>query len=270
MSDREQRDRRGSSSLLRAAAFAATLAAAAPASGQTIPPSGYPPPPAARAAEQQQIQQQARQAWFRQHRAETWAEAQQEVAQERRNALLDRGRRAVPPTMTVSPPELQFALVGSMGVSAKSFSAKRGELDAGVGGQFELRADSWWALQAGGGVGGFGASLTHPDSSAVWGNAAFLLVPRTDSPYLDATHGYLGLGLQTLFPLGSARVPGAYLGPYMTLGAVNVFGPLQNGYGYAGFTLELRVGYRFALGSARTDPFKGITTGFLVGPVLGF
>ncbi len=257
--------------MLQSAVVAGTVAAAAPAFSQTIPPSGYPPPPAARAAEQQTIQQQARQAWLDRHRAELWAEAQNDVDRERRDAWLDRGRRAVPPAVTITPPELQFALVGTLGASMRSFSAKHGQVDTGLGGQFELRADSWWAIQAGGSVGAFGDSLTHPGSTAVSGNAAFLLVPASsDSPYNDATHGYLGLGLQTLFPLGGANVPGAYLGPYLTLGAVNVFGHLQNGYGYAGIVVEGRVGYRFSLGSAKTDPFKGITTEIVLGPVLGF
>lgn len=252
-----------------AAVLTGAVTAAAPASAQTIPATGYPPPESA--SEQQTIEQQARQAWFNQHRQELWTEAQNQVDQERRNAWLERGRRLVPPAVTTTVPEPQVALVGTLGVSSPSFKSKKGQLGPGVGAELELRADRWWGLQADGGIQGLGDNLTHASSSAIWSDAAFLLVAGSaDSNYLDATHAYLGLGLQTLFPLGGADVPGAFLGPYLSVGTVNVFGPLQNGYGYAGILVEARFGYRFALESARTDPFKGITFGFVVGPVLGF
>lgn len=251
-----------------AAVLASVVAAAASAGAQTIPPSGDPPGPEQRAAEQQAIQQQAKQAWFNQHRSQLWNEAQQEVDQERRDAWLERGRRLVPPAVTITPPELQVALVGGIGGSAGSKHVKQAR--ARLGGQLELRGGSWWALQVGGGLERLGDTFTYVNSSAAWGDAAFLLLLSTLNPYLGASHSYVGLGVQTLFPLGKADVPGAFLGPYLNVGFVSVFGHLQNGYGYAGIMFEWHLGGRFALESAKTDPFQGLTLGVVAGPVLGF
>ena len=134
----------------------------------------------------------------------------------------------------------------------------------------------WWGLEAAGGLFSFRRFMDDPPpdpdgrlvaafaevSALAWGTG-------NSKRYIHADHGYLRVGVQTLFPLRNANIPPVHLAPFAGLGAVLAIGPLAKGRGYAAILFETRVGYRFGLGSA-ASPLEGLMTEILAGPAVGF
>jgi hypothetical protein len=259
---------RASSAL--AAVIALLLPALARAQQPAVPAVGEPPPPEARGQEEAAITQQSQQVYAATHQADLQREAARQVEAERRFAWEQRGRQNVPPPVVVRPPALSLGLTGRFGVGFKEGT----EIPLGLVADLDLRM-KWWGLGLNVGAlslrSGDNIRLDAAQTGAIITEASgyMVLVEKMSRP-ISASHGVLRFGHQLIIPVGQPSLPSAFLGFFAGIGGVVPIGPIVGGRGWAGFSYEFRLGYRFGLGAGIDSPIEGGFLDMLAGPVVGF
>jgi hypothetical protein len=236
-----------------------------------VPATGEPPPPETRVQEQGVIASQAQQAYVAAHQEELRREAARQVEQERRAAWEQRGRDNIPPPVIVRPPAFSLSLPGRFGAGLRDESG----LQLGLSAELDLRVRRWWGLGASAGLlsARSTADVYTPSSrmgAVITEASGYLAIPGRSKRYVDATHGVLRVGHQLLFPVEQPALPKVYLGLFAGLGGVFPVGPIAGGKGWVGINLEMRIGYRFGLGSGDPSPIEGSFLDVMAGPLVGF
>lgn len=257
-------------------ALALALALGSPATARAqqpapvVPASGEPPPVQTRVQEQGVIANQAKEAYVATHQEELRREAARQVEQERREAWEQRGRDNIPPAVIVRPPAFSLSLPGRVDVGLT-----QAEVQLGVSTELDLRVSRWWGLGANAGL----MSLRNTEDfhlpssrlgAVITEGSGYVVLVKYNKRYIDASRFLLRVGHQLLFPIGQPTMPNVYLGLFAGLGGVIAVGPIAGGKGWVGIDLEMRIGYRFGLGSRDDAPVAGSFASFMAGPLVGF